>query len=51
MFVVPGIRRLNSKIREQFWYIFELLPYFLVNPTVKISLLRVDLNPWKFTRS
>jgi len=41
--VDPGIRKWNFKIREQFWYkllpySFKLLPYLLVNPTVKISL-------------
>ena len=41
----PSIRRWNFKIRKQFWYkllpyLFKLLPYLLVNPTVKISLLR-----------
>ena len=41
----PGIRRWNFKIREQFWYkllpnLLKLLPYVLVNPTVKINLLK-----------
>jgi len=44
LFLGPGIRRWNLKIREQFWYkllpySFKLLPYLLVNPTVKISLI------------
>jgi len=29
---------MKFKIREQFWY--KLLPYLLVNPAIKISLLR-----------
>ena len=40
MFVGSGIKRLKFKIREHFWY--KLLPYLLVNPIIKISLLMVS---------
>ena len=36
-------KEMKFKIREQFWY--KLLPYLLVNPTVKISLLGRPVPP------
>jgi len=53
LFVGPGTKRWNFKIREQFWYklipyLFKLLPYLLVNPTVKISLLTNGQRIWLY---
>ena len=49
----PGLRRWNFKLREQFWYkllpyLSKLLPYLLVNPTVKIGLTKA-LELWYLT--